>query len=111
MATAKKARKTVTPEEFILFSIQAVKGTEYTSKAGKVVKKLGAHVIYDGVNEAFRQLFPNVSPMDVTAKMAKENQIAIRPSRGGVTLYLPEDAPEVKENKADSLLSAFKAKR
>ena len=64
----------------------------------KAIKKLrrppykGIHAVYSGFNQAFRAYF-NKDPVEVTTKLANEGKIALRPVRGGVTLYLPEDAP------------------
>ena len=64
----------------------------------KAIKKLrkppykGIHVVYSGFNQAFREYF-NKDPVEVTTKLAEEGKIVTRPVRGGVTLYLPEDAP------------------
>ena len=64
----------------------------------KAIKKLrqppykGIHSVYSGFNQAFRDYF-NKNPVDVTTELANEGKIVTRPVRGGVTLYLPEDAP------------------
>ncbi|MGD2126280.1 MAG: hypothetical protein PVG99_09385 [Desulfobacteraceae bacterium] len=64
----------------------------------RAVKKLrkppykGIHSVYSGFNQAFREYF-NKNPVEVTNQLAKEGRIATRPVRGGVMLYLPEDAP------------------
>ncbi len=53
----------------------------------------GIHSVYSGFNEAFKKYFDGEDPVKVTTRMAAEGKIAIRPVRGGVILYLPEDAP------------------
>lgn len=68
---------------------------EFVVKAIKKLRKppyKGIHSVYSGFNQAFRDYF-NKNPVDVTTKLADEGKIIIRPIRGGVTLYLPEDAP------------------
>ena len=54
----------------------------------------GIHSVYSGFNEAFRKYYDGVNPVEVTNRLAKENKITIRPVKGGVMLYLPEDAPQ-----------------
>jgi len=52
----------------------------------------GIHSVYSGFNQAFRQEY-NENPVDTTTRMAREGKIFIRPVKGGVILYLPDDAP------------------
>ena len=54
----------------------------------------GIHSVYSGFNEAFRKYYDGVNPVEVTNRLAKEKKITIRPVKGGVMLYLPEDAPQ-----------------
>jgi hypothetical protein len=64
----------------------------------RAIKKLrkppykGIHSVYSGFNKAFKDYF-NKNPVEVTNQLAQEGKIAIRPVRGGVMLYLPEDSP------------------
>ena len=53
----------------------------------------GIHSVYSGFNEAFKKYFEGESPVDVTNSLASEGKIVIRPVKGGVMLYLPEEAP------------------
>ena len=53
----------------------------------------GIHSVYSGFNEAFKKYFKDENPVDVTNKLAGEGKIVIRPVKGGVMLYMPEDAP------------------
>jgi len=62
----------------------------------------GIHTIYSGFNEAFRAYF-NEDPIKCTNQLAKENIIVIRPVRGGVMIYLPEDAPAARTSGKDVL--------
>jgi len=50
------------------------------------------HSVYSGFNQAFREYF-GTNPVEATTKLAQEGKIVTRPVRGGVTIYLPEDAP------------------
>ena len=64
----------------------------------KTIKKLshppykGIHSVYSGFNHAFREYF-NKDPVEATTRLAQERKVVARPVRGGVTLYLHEDAP------------------
>jgi hypothetical protein len=53
----------------------------------------GIHTVYSGFNEAFKKYFPGENPIEATTNLAKEGKIVIRPVKGGVMLYLPEEAP------------------
>lgn len=53
----------------------------------------GIHSVYSGFNEAFKKYFNNENPVEVTNGLAAEGKIVIRPVKGGVMLYMPEDAP------------------
>lgn len=55
----------------------------------------GIHSVYSGFNEAFKKYFDSEDPVKATNKLAAEGKVFIRPIKGGVMLYLPEDAPQV----------------
>ena len=57
----------------------------------------GIHTVYSGFNSAFKKYFDGENPVEVTNKLAKEGKIIIRPVKGGVMLYLPEDVSAPKE--------------
>ncbi len=63
----------------------------------------GIHTVYSGFNTAFKKYFDGENPVDATNKLAKEGKIVIRPVKGGVMLYLPEEAPIVKDLGNDAL--------
>ena len=63
----------------------------------------GIHTIYSGFNEAFREYYSGVNPVEITTRLAEEKKIVIRPVKGGVMLYLPEDVPQ-RALKADQVL-------
>jgi len=48
--------------------------------------------VYSGFNQAFKEYF-GTNPVATTQKLAKEGKVTIRPVKGGVMLYLPEEAP------------------
>jgi hypothetical protein len=63
----------------------------------------GIHTVYSGFNEAFKKYFDGEDPIQATNKLAGENKLVIRPVKGGVMLYLPEEAPAVKTRGEDAL--------
>ncbi|MBI4653715.1 MAG: hypothetical protein HY752_01750 [Nitrospirae bacterium] len=72
-------------EEFIKKAIVTLRAKGYK----------GIHTVYSGFNTAFKKYFDNENPVEATNKLAKEGKIVIRPVKGGVMLYLPEDATGV----------------
>jgi len=64
----------------------------------KAVKKLrkppykGIHSVYSGFNRAFRDYYQK-DPIETTTRLADEGKIVTRPVKGGVMIYLPEEAP------------------
>jgi len=70
-------------EEFIGNAITTLRTKDYK----------GIHSVFSGFNQAFKQYFGE-EPVDVTTRLSKEGKA--RPQgqpKGGVMLYLPEDAP------------------
>ena len=80
-------------EEFIKKAIVSLRKEGYK----------GIHTVYSGFNEAFKKYFDAASPIDATNALAKEGKIVIRPVKGGVMLYLPEDAPAQTQTAKDAL--------
>jgi hypothetical protein len=79
---------------------------EFVARAIKKLKKppyKGIHSVYSGFNQAFRDYFSK-DPVEATTKLAKEGKIVTRPVKGGVTLYLPEDAPTQSKGVLDKIL-------
>jgi hypothetical protein len=69
---------------------------EFVRKAVVSLRKegyKGIHSVYSGFNEAFKKYYPGENPVEATNKLAAEDKIIIRPVKGGVMLYLPEEAP------------------
>lgn len=69
---------------------------EFVKKAIVSLRKegyRGIHTVYSGFNVAFKKYFDGENPVEVTNRLAKEGKIVIRPVKGGVMLYLPEEAP------------------
>ena len=71
-------------EEFVRRAIMKLRTGDYK----------GIHSVYSGFNDAFKKYYPGVNPVDITNQLAKKEEIIIRPVKGGVMLYLPEDAPQ-----------------
>jgi len=72
-------------EEFIKQAITKLRTGNYR----------GIHSVYSGFNGAFKKYFEGEDPVKVTNKLAKEGKLVIRPTKGGVVLYLPEEAPQM----------------
>ena len=80
-------------EEFIKKAIVSLRKEGYK----------GIHSVYSGFNNAFKKYFDGENPVEVTNKLAKEGKIVVRPVRGGVMLYLPEDAPASRDAADEAL--------
>lgn len=79
---------------------------EFVKKAIVSLRKegyKGIHSVYSGFNEAFKKYFDGENPVEATNKLSAEGKIVIRPVRGGVMLYLPEDAPAGKSSADEAL--------
>lgn len=79
---------------------------EFVKKAIVSLRKegyKGIHTVYSGFNEAFKRYFDGEDPVKITTQLSQEGKIVIRPVRGGVMLYLTEDAPTVKSQADEAL--------
>ena len=79
---------------------------EFVRKAIVTLRKegfKGIHSVYSGFNNAFKKYFEGENPVDVTNKLSQEGKIVIRPVKGGVMLYLPEDAPASRDSADEAL--------
>ena len=79
---------------------------EFVKKAIVSLRKegyKGIHSVYSGFNEAFKKYFDGENPVEVTNKLALEGKIVVRPVKGGVMLYLPEEAPATKSSADEAL--------
>ncbi|KAF0182339.1 MAG: hypothetical protein FD164_1178 [Nitrospirae bacterium] len=83
-------------EEFIKKAIVKLRKDSYK----------GIHTVYSGFNQAFKKHYGDVDPIQATNELAAQGKIVIRPVRGGVMLYLPEEAPAAA-NKGDEALAAI----
>ena len=84
----------ISVEEFVKKAIVSLRKDNYK----------GIHTVYSGFNEAFKEYFDGASPVDATNGLAKKDLIVIRPVRGGVMLYLPEEAPAAQTQTAKDAL-------
>lgn len=79
---------------------------EFVKKAIVSLRKdgyKGIHTVYSGFNDAFKKYFEGEDPIKTTNQLAAEGKIVIRPVKGGVMLYLPEDAPASRTRGEDAL--------
>ncbi len=79
---------------------------EFVKKAIVSLRKdgyKGIHTVYSGFNDAFKKYFDGEDPIKITNQLAQEEKIALRPVKGGVMLYLLEDAPAGR-TKGDDVL-------
>jgi len=82
----------LTEEEFIRCAIKKIRD-QYK----------GIHSVYSGFNRAFKQYF-GTNPVDATQRLSQEKKIVIRPVKGGVLIYVPEDAPPNPEDVLNKIL-------
>jgi len=80
-------------EEFVKRAIVSLRKEPYK----------GIHSVYSGFNSAFKKYFDGEDPVEVTNNLAKEGKIILRPVKGGVMLYLPEDAPQSRSSADEAL--------
>lgn len=80
-------------EDFVMRAIRRLRKPPYK----------GIHSVYSGFNAAFKEYFDK-NPVEVTQRLAQEGKIVTRPVRGGVMLYLPEDAPQPRKSILDEIL-------
>jgi hypothetical protein len=79
---------------------------EFIRKAIVTLRKegfKGIHSVFSGFNNAFKKYFEGENPVDVTNKLNQEGKIVIRPVKGGVMLYLPEEAPASRDSADEAL--------
>jgi hypothetical protein len=75
-------KKGISEYDFVVRAIKKLRNPPYK----------GIHSVYSGFNQAFRDYF-NRDPIEATTRLSKEGRIVTRPVKGGVMLYLPEEAP------------------
>jgi hypothetical protein len=85
--------KKISTEEFVRLAIVKLRNEPYK----------GIHSVYSGFNEAFKSYYSGQDPVQATNQLAEDGKIVIRPMKGGVVLYLPEEAPLVKSRGEEAL--------
>jgi hypothetical protein len=80
-------------EEFIRRAIVSLRKEGYK----------GIHSVYSGFNSAFKKYFNGENPVEVTNRLAQEGKIVVRPVKGGVMLYLPEEVAASRDSADEAL--------
>lgn len=89
---AEEEKPKLTEEEFVRKAVRKLRG-----------KYKGIHSVFSGFNTAFKEYF-GTNPVEATQRLAGEGKINIRPVKGGVMIYLPEDAPNTAEDVLKKIL-------
>ena len=90
---AKEGKSRLSEEEFVVRAINKLRKPPYK----------GIHSVYSGFNQAFKDYF-GTNPVETTQRLTEEGRIVTRPARGGVMLYLPQDAAPAGENALSKIL-------
>ena len=80
---------------------------EFVKKAIVSLKKegfKGIHTVYSGFNDAFKKYYNGENAIEVTNRLARDGKIVLKPVKGGVMLYLPENAPASAGKSAEETL-------
>ncbi len=80
---------------------------EFVTKAIVSLRKegfKGIHTVYSGFNDAFKKYYGGENPIEATSRLAKDGKIVLKPVKGGVMLYLPENAPAAAGKSAEETL-------
>jgi len=82
--------KPMSYEEFVILAIQRLRTGNFK----------GIHSVFSGFNEAFKLYFRDANPIEITGQLADARKIILRPTKRGVMLYLPGEAPESTRGEA-----------
>ena len=93
IAMAKQEKPKLSEEEFVVRAIKKLRKPPYK----------GIHSVYSGFNQAFKDYF-GTNPVETTQRLTKERKIVTRPAKGGVMLYLPQDAAPPGEDALAKIL-------
>jgi hypothetical protein len=69
------------PEAFVMDAIVRLRTGNYT----------GIHTVYSGFNAAFREVFPDVDPVQFTRELSEAGKLVIKPIRGGALITRRQD--------------------
>jgi len=86
---------------------EKLKHDEFVKKAIVSLRKegfKGIHTVYSGFNDAFKKYYEGENPVEATNRLAKDGKIVLRPVKGGMMLYLPENAPVAAGKSAEETL-------
>lgn len=80
-----KEAKDMGPEKFVVKFIR--------HKRGRINPRndqpfMGSHVVFDGLNDWLRKIWPDRSPREITTELEKKGVIVMRPAKGGATAYV-----------------------
>ena len=67
----------------------------------------GIHTVYSGFNLAFKNYFKDEDPVKHVKQLEKDEKFAVRIVKGGVMIYLPEDASSANTNIASKALETM----
>ena len=79
---------------------------EFVKKAIVSLRKegfKGIHTVYSGFNDAFKKYYGGENPIDATNKLARDGKIVLKPVKGGMMIYLPENAPAAGRSAEETL--------
>jgi hypothetical protein len=93
VAMPKEEKPRLSEEEFVVRAIKKLRKPPYK----------GIHSVYSGFNRAFKEYF-GTNPIDTTQRLAERGRIVTRPAKGGVMLYLPQDASRDAEDALAKIL-------
>jgi len=82
--------KPVSCEEFVVLAVQRLRTGNFR----------GIHSVFSGFNEAFKIYYTDGSPVDATEQLAAAGKIILRPTKRGVMIYLPGEAPDANRGEA-----------
>lgn len=93
VAMGKEGKPKLSEEEFIARAIEKLRKPPYK----------GIHSVYSGFNRAYKEYF-GTNPVEMTQKLAEKGRIVTRPVKGGVMIYLPQDAPKAADDALERIL-------
>lgn len=96
MSKAKKPKKAdMTPEDFVMLALRTLPDKEKGHT--------GFHPVWSGFNKAFKQLFPDLDPVEFTQKMRDDGKISIYPVKRGVIILPPSKRDVARKSGAEAL--------
>lgn len=90
-----KSNGKLTPEEFVMRALETL--------PDKTKGYAGFHTVFSGFNDAFRQMYPDLNPVEVTKQMELAGQISITPVKRGVMIFPAGEAKYQRNGAAQAL--------